>query len=440
MDIILILFSSNFNVGNFAQTILYLIIGYGYIKLLASTKHKSKPLFIFLITTLAYKSYMYIIYTVYISNIFDTSIIGDEPYFYSISSDFVDNLSVLTILPDIISNPYRYYELPGAAFLLGVVGYYASLFWENTIIIQTSTIVLFSSLISVNIYIILNEKYYIKNVVGYILVYSLLGYNLFYSSLLLRDIPIAFFFSLAFLIVLRGEKLRDLIYLLVLNGIVWTFRIENGIFFVSFIFVYLYKIKGHGLNLKSMFMIYFLPLLIMVNIQWISENINFLNINYIEYIDYSKIKASSSSLGDQLNNLPIGIREISKTLYSQIIPFPFGANIEENKLGVFWIVGAIPSVFWFLVWFSIINIATKNIADLKHIDTIMLMLFFIAIIYLIGNSSHFHTRRLVAVYPIIYFVFVILFNRISSNMKLKLLGQGMFAYFSLNFVYYIIKF
>ena len=152
--------------------------------------------------------------------------------------------------------------------------------------------------------------YYFQKERAYMLtlVYGLLTYSLFYSAVLLRDVPIGFFFIILIYLFYTRQNLNKIPLFILLSLIISLFRPEHGMFSLIFLFAYLYIYLTEKKS-KYKFLFAF-PIILLGGIAIGSEMNFFLNAlssKTSHYLEHSVDLADSNSLGLVLLKLPWGL-------------------------------------------------------------------------------------------------------------------------------------
>lgn len=346
----------------------------------------------------------------------------DEYKFWLISEE----LGHLSSISDIFKTSYTefiYSDLPGYSTYIGSISYIAKNYFDgNNLLLQFNGSLVWSSLMSIIIY--KTSLLYVNNNQAYInaLCFSLFTVIFAYSFVFLRDIMISFLYSVMFYIILKNYSLKNLFFLIICTLLIWQIRFEHGLFSIAFILLYLIsKFKKRklaiiiaGVIVTSITLIVFRDLLVK-------------SFSTIErYGSRGELSAmdKSDSLGKTLYGLPLGIKEIAFFVTSQIRPFPSWSSLMSRSSGNIFsvIVNSLPliySLYWFVVSFSafkwtLLNKKYKALpAKLKGLFGISIFFLFIVVQ---GASD---LRRIMAVYPIIFFVYLYIKSREEHPANIK---------------------
>ena len=158
------------------------------------------------------------------------------------------------------------------------------------------------------------------------------------------------------------------------------------------------------------------------------------------YTERSLEYSSNDSLGAKLQALPVPINYIAKTLFAQLLPFPIwfpfisgDTHLEYTYLRI---VECFNPIFWIPIMAFVLFVFCRYS---KVINKDLKIIFYLSLIYLfVCSMSEFNTRRLFAVYPIIFSIFLI----VKTQFNIKMYKFNMLSYTALIFlhlIYLIIK-
>jgi hypothetical protein len=434
-----LLIISAFNENNLAVFItglLYMGIGSLFI-IYFSTNHVNNSLFLFFLFFIFYLLHMSIFHygMVYFYNSETTT--PDEMWFYLSSNKIIPYLESGYTFFD-VSNIYKYSELPAFIYLTGYLAILANEIGTNSVFLQKMLIVFFSSLIPVILYLILNL--YVKEKIA---VYGTIIYGTFthltgVSALLLRDVPVALTYIIVFWIILQKPTIRNIFLLLFTFFVSYFLRYETGVFLISMAAIPLIPLFDHWIQnklIKKMFLGVGILFILVVAIQIDAISV-FLQL--YKDINIETQTNSAGSLGASLAALPFGLNFIGMALFSQLLLFPFWFNFKfQGFLSLFTMISGIT---WVVIWgYTLYGIVKIKI--LQEIDVKLKISFYYAILYVVLlASTEPMTRRLMAVYPIIFIVALLSFMSINNKeRKIRIFQFTLFIYFLLTVTYLLLK-
>lgn len=365
------------------------------------------------------------------------NIAPDELWFYASSNQIITYLKSGDSLLD-VANIFIYHESPAYIYLSGHLAIFANEIGTNSVYIQKLFIVFFASLIPVVLYLIL--KIYVKEKVA---VYGAIIYGIFtfitpVSTMILRDIPVALTYIIFFWIILQKVSIKNTILLLLVSFISYYLRVETGIFLMGMSSIYIIYALERLIKSKIIkrFMVGIVGLLSILIISKIGLIDMFTDI-FTEYEKFGAEEAQAGSLGLKLASLPYGLNIVGMALFSQIQPFPIWIVFKD--FGVLLIFSMVSGITWFFVWaYALYGIFRFKI--LKQIDVKLKYLFYFSMIYIVLlSSTGTLTRRMIAVYPIIFVLSLLTFMNISKKKRKVIFSYTLFIYFLLIASYLLLK-
>ena len=132
----------------------------------------------------------------------------------------------------------------------------------------------------------------------------------------------------------------------------------------------------------------------------------------------------------------MGAGQIAAGLFSQTLPFPFYIGLDKSGLG--FITLSIAALFWFFVWFVILQLLF-NSRNRKLLDIKLWMLFLIAVILILGASVNADTRRIISVYPIFFIIGMKVYLSFPKLNRINIILSATVSYCLLLGVYLFIK-
>lgn len=436
-----ILYSGSIAVVTSLITFLFVGITISYV---LSNRNKNEFLDLLTVFFIAFTSYLFYALLAHISyveiNGFHTN--PDQYDFFRISEELGNKNSIKKIFEDCFIGRIHI-EQEGAYFLFGTLAFLANRFFDgNSVLFQMINVSFFAILFNLFLYKLLTLYVERKSAFRYTLLFLFLSYNFAYSSLLLRDIHIALFYVIAIYIVPLPFKLRRLISLIALQIITIEFRLEHGIAFSFFPLLYLY----HNVNqtkYKKLYFALFTLLIFFISIYSVQQILStVINITKVigYYSEYTSTSAEDSGgLGAYLYRLPNGVKQLAVVVYSQISPFPPWNQLLQSKTFLQIIqafAAGVPPIFWGYVFFiSVTNIIKQR----KNLPPITIWLLIMMVAFLFANSSNINVRRIMAVYPIMYILFV--YTQTNHTKAERVKGRLQYAslYIVLIMIYSVFK-
>lgn len=352
-----------------------------------------------------YSLFTLLTHFVFIDNAFsDFYINRDAIQFLRISSS-IEHLDYI----DIWQTAFTQFPYTDSSFFYawtGTLQKIANLKPFYSLLYQKLNVAFLGSFIPGVVYLICNRVTDKRNAFKAAMVYGLLSFTFFFSLGLLRDIHIALIYAIGLYIITGSNySLKNYAILVLLGFLAYFIRPENGLFFLAFLGVWMYKSSSENKWLISV--------ITFIGIAGILFMLGGVEKIYVRAFDTIQTysgrlahRSGPSSLSQTLSNLPIPINYISTTVYGQLRPFPFWAPITKDLSlfkNLFYLPYYIAPLFWFLVWARIILNIEKTYVFFKENKLIVVL----AVLYLILNSvAQPLERRLMAIYPAIFMIYI----------------------------------
>ncbi|WP_193039079.1 hypothetical protein [Pseudoalteromonas nigrifaciens] len=398
-------------------------------------------IFIFSLATILYFSYSLVLFTE-LTNQIGYEMFRDQTHFHSVANSLKYSDSIISILKETVIEK-KHIENEGAHFSFGVIAYISNKYhYGNPLLLQSLLVASFAVLINVFLYNTL--RFYIDESIAlkYTILFILFSFAFSYSPWILRDIHIMFFYSIGIYLVHKSFSVKVLLFLFSIQVILMEFRVESSFAFMFLPMVYIYL---QAKNYKYKSVLYFICILLIlpatsIIFDLLSRNITGVTDTLARYDSYtSEALESQSGLSGALYKLPFGIKHFSISVTSQIQPFPFWAGVEKGApftLNLSELLFGVSAVFWFYVMF--IN-ALFFKEHYRKIPKLLLYLLAFFCLFILANSSNLTTRRIIAVYPIAYVLFVFIAAQIPYEVLRRKSIVFILVYISLSFIYILLK-
>lgn len=292
--------------------------------------------------------------------------------------------------------------------ILHCISYVANSYFDGVNSFYYSLLsVLFGVLSSITLYRILSKSFNEKDAFKYTLLFSLLSLYHFYSVVIIRDICITTFYVLSFEVIQSRFSIRGLLLLVLYMLLAWGFRLYSGLFISLFILYYVY-IPISQSKLKYVLIPIFgfiLAYVIISSMFIIDQTLDEIN----GFMEYTQDKVDTSGgMSAKLQKLPPGIKQIALVFFTQILPLPpYSYFLEANTLSQYYmaLLVFIYGVFWFIVVYTFFYVMAmkKYFMILEMKDNLILL---IVLAFIIANTAHPDIRRMMPVYPIIFYYYL----------------------------------
>lgn len=366
----------------------------------------------------------------------------DEYKFYQMAVQN-EHLSV----PEIFKKSFvdrAYLEYGGYVFYISALSSLAFQWFDgNHLLLQFLGTVAFGALTT--IFVFKSIELYVdrRRAFWFTLMFMLCSVFVLYSYTLLRDVLIAFFYSVGFYLALVSRFRRSyfvVLVMVVVNAVLWELRFESGLFFSLITLYASYQVfKGNALALGVLGVLA-LFLFLAVLYSNVLDAVSALD-NYSQFT-LDKTGEKEDSFAKYLYQLPSGIKHAAILLNSQIQPFPsWGAAQAANNVYQFagGVVQVIASYFWFVVFVSLVF----WLADGRYYRIIppeLKFLGLVCVVFILLNTANMTSRRIMCVYPVLYLIYVyFLTNVVSKRSAYRALGLAAMIYMFMVVVYLLAK-
>lgn len=293
-----------------------------------------------------------------------------------------------------------------------MVGKIAYLF-DNELFFNLQISLLFlSSFISVFVYKLLHDNG-IKNSYRWALIYSFLSINFYYSTLILRDIPIALLYLIVFCYIFNRYSVKSLCIIFLCVLVIWGIRPQNGLFILLYLLTPFIKDR---FEMKETILVVIMVLLIGF-IFFKFDGMDMYMQNQTGFYNRLQI-ADSTSVLNQFNIFPPVISHAIKAIYILLSPIPcwsfmaIGASANElnNLLGFPRAIGTYYNYIMLgFILFGLRMFFKSGILP-KYKYSLLVSLLFIGL-----QSNSTELRRIMLCFPILLLYSTILIDNIPSR-------------------------
>ena len=392
--------------------------------------------------------YIAILYILYVGFAYITSLsfLGGHEFYVSDAADYIASFSKSTdYVPDYNTLLLYYSQFEGKdalykEILRCVCGYANVHLGGATVYYMTLVQTLFGLLCAVVLLQIMS-RIYGRSGLKQAFLFSSCSLFLLYSSLIIRDIIIAYCFIEAIGILLDKFKLKNIFILLILCLIAMGIRMLSGAFLFSFLFLYVFL---YFKKTNNKFLIVLFTLLGIIAISAFVSTVFFEDsMSEIEQRGehMSERVSESGGLMNTLLGLPMGIRQIAIMLFSQMAPFPsYGTLLRAETFSQFlWGVDVfVYEIFWYIVFYTLLFFIIFKRA-FSTFSMSEKYLFILAMFFILVLTSHPDIRRMMPVYPILYILYVKIKREKPNKEIYNVRSYLMWGYAFLLVVYVSIK-
>lgn len=174
-----------------------------------------------------------------------------------------------------------------------------------------------SAYVSIFLYKILRTRFSFRDAFRYALIFAAFSHLLYYSALIIRDLPVLLVFTVAFWFFFREFSFARLAGLGVMSLCAFSLRPESGLLFLPLVFMYVWgKMQGNGWRLPLLFLggIIGVFVLLFMGGRIFSSLSGYAEIasGYVEFTQSENMDAGGLSV--YIARLPVGVREFVRIL------------------------------------------------------------------------------------------------------------------------------
>jgi len=376
----------------------------------------------------------------------DFFVFSDQKFFYYTADQLAAYPSIDSIFKACFIDRIHI-ENEGAFFLFGTIGYIAdNYFGKNSVFIQSIGVSFIFVLSSLFVYKIFRNFLSETLAYKYTLLFSLFSPIFYYSPWLLRDIHIAFFYTVGIYLVYKRLSILSIVSFLLLFIITFEFRFEHGLFFLVFFIAHLYYNREQNMWIKRLWPFFLITgisafaYILFLNLKTLTETLDVLNY----YEEYTTEALTDNSIGAKLYGLPPVVKQVVLVLNSQLTPLPPWVDLNFGN-NIFIILAALVllgvSVYWSYVFLFIVFSLVLNFKAFKKFSTSFIVLIAISVLFLFFNTTNMNVRRVMAVYPVFFIIYALLRENSNDYNKNKTIHiYATLAYILLLLAYIVMKF
>lgn len=256
---------------------------------------------------------------------------------------------------------------------------------------------------SVVLFRILARRFDVKKAFRYAIVFAICTQFLFYSTVIIRDIVICFFYLCAFDIIDREFSLSGLVELILIMFIVWGIRLYSGIFVASFIAYYVYVKCRYG-QFRHIATFFFAIVIILAASYMLRSSLVEQTVDELNHFEELTAKRSAGGIMSKLQSLPPGISQFVIVLFIMVRPMPplgIYAGVGSFSNFVMATMLLVAGFSWFVLFFSFgYQLIVKKYITKIPLEKLVLLL--VCLVFMLANASHPDIRRMMPVFPILY--------------------------------------
>ena len=368
----------------------------------------------------------------------------DQEHFFSISNQLGEKSSISKIFIECFVKRVHI-EQEAAYFLFGVIAFVGNNFFDgNSFLLQSIYVSFLAILTNLFVYKILTYYIPVKAALKYTCLYAFFSFIFYYSPWILRDIHIAFLYSIGVYLIHTKFSLKTLLLFIPLIVITWEFRMAHGLFYLFMPLFYLYFRGRNHLIIKKIWKPTILlgAVLFLFIIIYLIPNINSALANLSNYQSHTT-ETLNDGIGAKLYSLPIALKETAVIIYSQLQPLPPWVILENSRNIYQVVVGLImlsTAIFWSFLFLFLILILFMKRSLFKKIPKELYVLVGISLIFFFLNTSNMNVRRIIAMYPITFALYAHVNHSLLLRNKMAVKIFTAILYIFLILMYLIIKY
>ena len=319
--------------------------------------------------------------------------------------------------------------------------------WGNNLLGGTSVFYLtlchtvFGILAIASLYRIMLLYFDAQKAFKYALVFAVFSPFIYYSSVIIRDIVIAYCFCRGIEIIFKPYKRINYLWLFLYAFVAIGVRLYSGLFMLSFLLVYF--IKSDNKKRRTLIVVAVLAILAFVAVsgQLVSDLYLQASDELERYQEFDA-EGAAGGLSGRILALPPVIKQVAMFFYSQMMPFPSyvsmmkAQNITQAYEGLLYLVFPI---WWYMVFFSFFVLYTLK-EGYKKMPFVINIFIILAFVYILMNTAHIDIRRMMHIYPLFYTVSLLFRKEYFRKKTVASVEKRLFGgYVGLLLVYLVIK-
>ena len=310
--------------GSFAAFfILCVMLSFGFVLCRWGTRTPKETIFankVFLFSFLIYAACAF--FSVYFYRVSDGEfrLVVDQNSFFKWSQWAVDEHSIIGIIRDTyITRGGLWGDVALFRCATGIVAHIAETYFDgNKPEVLIAFVFGFSSYVPIFLFKVLSLRLRFEDALKYTLIYAAFSHLLYFSALIIRDVPVLFTYAVGFWFFFREFSIARLVAMCVLALCTFSLRPESGVLFFPFLLLYVWeKTKCYGGFRFPILLLWGCISVFLLLLSWRSifaslSGYSQIAIDYAEYTEISNLEADGMSA--YIARLPVGIREIARIL------------------------------------------------------------------------------------------------------------------------------
>lgn len=412
--------------------IAFLGIAYTLIHFLSDKNNRKVYKQLYFVSYAVYISYAILCYLYMKENNYEYLLVTDTITTYIPDTKDCLDLHSLSKVWDLLYNEGEYNKYQHSGLILiywTIIGEFSLLCGQDLYFNMQTSVIFLSSFVPVFVYKLL-AQHGVKDARKYTYFYTFCSVFAFYSTLILRDAPIAMLYAMAFAYVESPNNLRKILVFGIAIPLVYLTRPEMGLFL--FLVLALAYFPGNNLTTSKKAAGFLLFVVISLIIIHFIQELNFWEEwdHNIEYSD-SMIENNEDATLNIFDVFPFGLSHLLKVIYIHLSPIPSWRNIKlfESSDAVHNIM-QLPRT-WAVLYNYIIGafiLCGMFVSNVSKYTRKEVMLFLVALLFLALQVSSTEQRRLMICYPVLLLWAIISCKHMKRNTvkNVKILGITFF--------------
>lgn len=271
-----------------------------------------------------------------------------------------------------------------------------------------------SAYIPIFLYKILSLKFPFLDAFKYALIFATFSHLLYYSALIVRDIPVLLVFTIAFWFFFREFSFARLAGIGIMTLCAFSLRPESGLLFLPLAFMYVWeKMKGNDVRGPLLFLGGLIGVLSLFVIggRLASSLAGYAEIA-VGYAEFSQAEMEAGAFSAAMAHLPVGIREVVRVA-NGFFPLLTGVSLTISFFRLGYDISAIVHLslqvvghFFWAIFFLKSCFRMRTIWNFLRQNSIMLSCAIGTFPLILGNSVSYSHRRVLFAYLLLYVLYL----------------------------------
>ncbi len=327
----------------------------------------------------------------------------DETTFWRISNEAIGKSFSEIINQDLLQRDVFLKEPLYWVYLHTLANIAENFFDGNHILLQLLGTSVIGAQISIFIVGLVN-KYSNKHLEKKVLSFMFLTCVLIESLIIHRDVLMMMIYVLVIYISLcRKWSIFGFVVQLLMALAAFYIREANGLFLLTLVFVNCYLHAGKASKVLLTIMVIGFAAALITLVTYFYDTLITLSDSYAEW---DELHDESSGIAVMFDQLPSPLRELARTFQGQLYPLPLWIDIVNAKTFYGIIIGFVSMVVA-VYWFRLMAVSVRfSFVKIKEYDIKLFVFWCACLLYILLNCMNADPRRMMAMYPIAYVIFL----------------------------------